>query len=60
MCHFKVCDKLLDKDIKVARDVVKSQVGSISCDAAKAVVVDIAHNVGSSGLSQFVNFKAAI
>ena len=56
-----VCNKLLDTEVKNARSIVSSQYGnSIKCPAAKAVVVDMAYNLGSGGLSQFRNFKAAI
>ena len=55
-----VCNNLLDKEVQVARGIVSSQYGSISCPAAQAVVVDMAYNLGSGGLSSFVRFKAAI
>ena len=56
----KVCDNLLNKEIQSARQIVKNQYGSISCPAAQAVVTDMAYNLGSGGLSQFKNFKAAV
>ena len=55
-----VCDNLLSKEIDAARSIVRSQYGSISCQAAQYVVVDLAYNLGSGGLSQFRNFKANI
>ena len=55
-----VCDNLLMTEVNIARNIVDSQYGTISCPAAQAVVVDMAYNLGSGGLSSFVNFKTAI
>ena len=55
-----VCNNLLNTEVVAARGIVTSQYGSISCQAAQAVVVDMAYNLGSGGLSSFISFKAAI
>mmetsp|Transcript_28762 Transcript_28762/g.43434 ORF Transcript_28762/g.43434 Transcript_28762/m.43434 type:complete len:169 (-) Transcript_28762:45-551(-) len=55
-----VCDSLLNVEVGTARGIVNSQYGSIDCPAAQAVVVDMAYNLGSGGLSQFVHFKQDI
>ena len=56
-----VCDKLLSTEVQNARNIVQQQYGNtISCPAAKAVIVDMAYNLGSGGLAQFKNFKSSI
>ena len=56
-----MADKLLNHEIGVARNTVAQQYGNTIKDpAAKAVVTDMAYNLGPAGLADFKKFKGAI
>ena len=56
-----MADKLFNHELAGARNIVKQQYGdTIKHPAAKAVVTDMAYNLGSAGLGDFKKFKGAI
>ena len=56
-----MADKLLNYELGSARNIVNQQYGNtIKNPAAKAVVTDMAYNLGGAGLADFKNFKSAI
>lgn len=51
-----VCEKLLDQYVNIARSDAKSLFGSLKCNYAQYVAVDMTYNMGYSTMSQFHQF----
>ena len=56
-----VCDKLLQKEVDIARNGKKNIYGSkVGCSNADAVLVDLVYNNGEAGMRGFPKFNADI